>query len=134
MPTLTVSNSPVVQNQKLDFTFSGFQKGQPVDIFVEDQFGQGVAEYYIEADTNGAGGSSFFATESPGNYTLVATDNFYHTANTNFTIVATGGGGGGGGGGGQQPAATGINWKAVGITGAVVLGVIVIGAAVSHKR
>ena len=82
---LTVLNSPV-SGQSLQYSFSGFQPNAQVRVSV--QGGGGVTN---TADSNGAGTGSFVDGDPPGDYTLVAEDDYGHQATASFTVQAAAG-------------------------------------------
>jgi hypothetical protein len=80
-PTLKVTNSPVSVGGELKYTFSNFQPDQSVGVHVQD--GGGVN---LTADSNGSGSSLFIDGDPPGDYILVAEDNFNHRATCSFKV------------------------------------------------
>ncbi len=81
-PVLQVLNSPQ-SGQALNFKFQNFQPNKSVQVYV--QGGGGIT---VTADGNGAGTSYFIDNDPAGNYTLVAQDNYGHTAQVSFTVLA----------------------------------------------
>jgi hypothetical protein len=81
-PLLHVTNTPQ-SGQSLNFSFTGFQPNQPVQVYV--QGGGGIT---VTANGSGNGNSSFIDNDPAGSYILIAQDNFGHTAQASFTVTA----------------------------------------------
>jgi hypothetical protein len=84
-PTLQISPTAIAQGGNVNYTFWDFQPDQPVYIVIVEN-GSGF--------TGTAGGvkvaikSAFTDNDPPGNYTLKVTDDYGHSAQASFQIVA----------------------------------------------
>ena len=88
VPTLSVTNSPVLRGSAVQFNFSGFVPNQTVYVLV-----QGTAvQMEVTSSAQGAGSGSMVVDIPAGTYTMSAADVAADDATTTFEVVGGGGG------------------------------------------
>lgn len=80
-PTTLKVSTPILQGGSLKYEFTGFQPNASVSIRVAG--GGGLTK---TADSQGSGSGSFTIGEAPGDYALVARDDYDHVATASFTV------------------------------------------------